>query len=162
MEQLHRKTYEALNQHSRGRNREKIKAKNTGDTYFSFQLSKKLKIFLDQKYICIFLDHVFLFSIRFFLRLGHVCSYVLCCAQSLSHVPLIVTPLIIACQSPLSMEILQARILEWVAMPSLGDLPNPGIKPRPLALQTNSSLSHQGSHFHQFVISLRNISELAC
>ena len=28
------------------------------------------------------------------------------------------------------LEILQARILEWVAFPSLGDLPNPGIKPR--------------------------------
>ena len=27
-------------------------------------------------------------------------------------------------------EILQARILEWVAVPSPGDLPNPGIKPR--------------------------------
>ena len=26
-------------------------------------------------------------------------------------------------------EILQARILEWVAFPFLGDLPNPGIKP---------------------------------
>ena len=25
--------------------------------------------------------------------------------------------------------ILQARILEWVAFPSLGDLPNPGIEP---------------------------------
>ena len=25
--------------------------------------------------------------------------------------------------------ILQARILEWVAMPSSGDLPDPGIKP---------------------------------
>ena len=30
----------------------------------------------------------------------------------------------------LSMGILQARILEWVAMPSSGDLPNPGIEPR--------------------------------
>ena len=28
--------------------------------------------------------------------------------------------------------ILQARILEWVAMPSLGDLPNPGIEPSSL------------------------------
>ena len=26
--------------------------------------------------------------------------------------------------------ILQVRILEWVAFPSPGDLPNPGIKPR--------------------------------
>ena len=28
--------------------------------------------------------------------------------------------------------ILQARMLEWVAMPSPGDLPDPGIEPRPL------------------------------
>ena len=27
--------------------------------------------------------------------------------------------------------ILQARILEWVAFPFLGDLPNPGIEPVP-------------------------------
>ena len=33
-------------------------------------------------------------------------------------------------QASLSMEILQARILEWVAMSSSGDLPNPGITPR--------------------------------
>ena len=35
--------------------------------------------------------------------------------------------------------ILQARILEWVAFPSPGDLPNPGIEPRSAALQTDSS-----------------------
>ena len=42
--------------------------------------------------------------------------------------------------------ILQARILEWVAIPSPGDLPNPGIKPRSPsapALQADSlPLSH--------------------
>ena len=38
--------------------------------------------------------------------------------------------------------ILQARILEWVAMfPSPGDLPNPGIEPRSPALQAHSSLT---------------------
>ena len=31
--------------------------------------------------------------------------------------------------------ILQARILEWVAFPAAGDLPNPGIKPRSPTLQ---------------------------
>ena len=35
-----------------------------------------------------------------------------------------------AFQALLSLGILQARILEWVAMPSSRDLPNPGIKPR--------------------------------
>ena len=31
--------------------------------------------------------------------------------------------------SPLSMEILQARILEWVACPPPGTLPDPGLSP---------------------------------
>ena len=34
--------------------------------------------------------------------------------------------------------ILQARILEWGAFPSPGDLPNPGIKPGGLILQVDS------------------------
>ena len=37
--------------------------------------------------------------------------------------------------------ILQARILEWVAIPFSSDLPDPGIKPRSLALQADSLLS---------------------
>ena len=35
-------------------------------------------------------------------------------------------------------EILLARILEWVAFPSPGDLPNPGTEPRSPALQADS------------------------
>ena len=38
------------------------------------------------------------------------------CAQSLSHGQLLVTPWTAALQAPLSMGILQARILEWVAI----------------------------------------------
>ena len=34
--------------------------------------------------------------------------------------------------------ILQGRILEWVAMPSPGDIPDPGIEPRSPALQADS------------------------
>ena len=41
----------------------------------------------------------------------------LCCAV-LGHIQLFVTPWTAACQVPLSMGILQARILKWVAMPS--------------------------------------------
>ena len=41
----------------------------------------------------------------------------MCCAV-LSHVQLFATPWTVAHQAPLSMGILQARILEWVAMPS--------------------------------------------
>ena len=37
--------------------------------------------------------------------------------------------------------ILQARILEWVAIPSPGDLPEPGIEPRSPPLQVDSLLS---------------------
>ena len=36
--------------------------------------------------------------------------------------------LYVACQALLFMGILQARILEWVAMPPPGDLPDPGIQ----------------------------------
>ena len=43
-------------------------------------------------------------------------------------------------QAPLSKGILQARILEWVAMTSSRDLPNPGIKSRSRALQADSLL----------------------
>ena len=42
---------------------------------------------------------------------------VVCMLSHFSHVRLIVTPWTVACESPLSMEILQARILGWVAMP---------------------------------------------
>ena len=45
------------------------------------------------------------------------------------------------CQAPLSMGTLQARILEWVPCPPLGDLPNPGMEPRSPTLQEGSLLS---------------------
>ena len=34
--------------------------------------------------------------------------------------------------------ILQAKILKWVVVPSPGDLPNPGIKPRSPTMQADS------------------------
>ena len=52
-----------------------------------------------------------------------------------------VTPWTVARQAPLSMGILQAGILEWVAMPPPEDLPNPGIEPISPALQVDSLLS---------------------
>ena len=52
-----------------------------------------------------------------------------------------VTPWTVARPSLLSMGILQARILEWVAMPSSRGLSNPGIEPRSPALQADSILS---------------------
>ena len=44
-------------------------------------------------------------------------------------------------QAPLSMEILQARILEWVAMPSSRGLPHPGIEPESPVLTTSATFS---------------------
>ena len=43
--------------------------------------------------------------------------------------------------APLSMGILQARKLEWVAFSSPGELPNPGVEPRSSSLQADSLLS---------------------
>ena len=41
-------------------------------------------------------------------------------------------------------EIHQTRILEWVTIPSPGDLPDPGIKPRFPTLQAGSLTSEPG------------------
>ena len=65
------------------------------------------------------------------------CSW---CPQSLSRVRLLAAPRTVAHQALLSLVILQARILEWVAMPSSRGSFNPGIKPRSPTLQVNSSL----------------------
>ena len=55
-------------------------------------------------------------------------------------------PSTVARQAPLSMGILQARILQWVAMPSSRDLPNPGSNPGfPHCRQILYCLSHQGN-----------------
>ena len=54
--------------------------------------------------------------------------------------------------------ILQARILEWAAMPPPGDLPNPGIEPESSvapALQAESlPLNHQGRLLKSLIIKL--------
>ena len=49
--------------------------------------------------------------------------------------------------------ILQARILEWVAIPSPEDLPNPGIEPRSqLYRKILYHLTHQGSQMNYVVL----------
>ena len=59
--------------------------------------------------------------------------------KSLSLVRLFMIPSTVSLPGFSSMGILQARILEWVAMSSPpGDLPNPGIKPRSPSLQADS------------------------
>ena len=66
--------------------------------------------------------------------LKHLCV----CAKSLQSCPTLCNPM--DCSPPDSSvhRILQARILEWVACPPPGDLPDPGIKLRTLALQADS------------------------
>ena len=52
-----------------------------------------------------------------------------CGLSHFSHVQLFAMLWTVTHRDPLSMGILQARILEWVAIPPPGDLPDPGIEP---------------------------------
>ena len=66
-------------------------------------------------------------------------------SQSLSHVQLFVTPW--SLPGSTLHGILQARILEWVAIPFPGHLPDPGVEPRSPALQADSLPSQPpGTH----------------
>ena len=49
--------------------------------------------------------------------------------QSLSHVQLFVTPRTVILQAPLSMEFSRQEYWNRLPFPTLGDLPDPGIKP---------------------------------
>ena len=52
----------------------------------------------------------------------------------------------LGCQAPLSMECSRQEYWSGLPFPSPGDLPDPGIEPRPPALQADlNHLSHQGS-----------------
>ena len=75
------------------------------------------------------------------------------CAELLSHVQLCATLWTVVQQALLSMGILQARIQEWVAMPSSRDLPNPGIEPRSPTLQVDSLPSGATSICHTSLLS---------
>jgi len=65
----------------------------------------------------------------------------LCCAKSLSCVRLFATLWTAACQAPLSKGILQARMLEWVAICSSRGSFQPGIELTSPTLQVDSLLS---------------------
>ena len=58
--------------------------------------------------------------------------------MSLSRVQLFVTPWTVTCQAPLSMAFSRQEYQSGSPFPSLGDLLNPGIKPRSPALQADS------------------------
>ena len=75
----------------------------------------------------------------------------MCCAQQLCCVQLFVIPWTVACQTPLSLGILQQEC--WCALQCCppGDLPNPGINPDlPHCRWIIYSLSHQGSTVSYF------------
>ena len=57
-----------------------------------------------------------------------VCVCVCVCAESLSCVPTLCDPMDYSPPGSSVHGILQARILEWVAMPSSRDLPDPGME----------------------------------
>ena len=68
--------------------------------------------------------------------------------QLLSRVQFFVTPWTVACQAPLSMEFLQARILEWVAISYSRGCSRPRDQTRVSSTAGSfftGSLSHQGS-----------------
>ena len=54
-------------------------------------------------------------------------------AQLLSHVWLFATPWTVACQAPLSLEFSSQEYWSGLPLPTLGDLPDPGIKPTSFA-----------------------------
>ena len=60
------------------------------------------------------------------------------CAQSPSHIQLFVIPRAVACQAPLSLGFSRQEYQSGLPFPSPGDLPDPGIKCKYPALQTNS------------------------
>ena len=63
-----------------------------------------------------------------------MCVSICVCERSLSHVLLFVTLWTVAHQAPLSMEFSRQEHWSGLPFPSLGRLPNPGIKPASPAL----------------------------
>ena len=72
-------------------------------------------------------------------------KHIHCAVCLLSHVRLFATPWTVACQAPLSMGILQARILVWVAMPSSRSIYTTMSKITNGNLPCDSGNSNQGS-----------------
>ena len=60
--------------------------------------------------------------------------------MSLSSIQLFVTPWMVAHQAPLSMGFPRQEYWSRLPFPSQGDLPDPGIEPRPPTLQVDSLL----------------------
>ena len=88
----------------------------------------------------------------------YVCVCVLCCAKQLQSCPTLCDPMDCSLPSSFVHGILQAKILEWIAVPSPGDLPNLGIEPASLispALAGSSlSLALPGKPYRQIQIQI--------
>ena len=67
----------------------------------------------------------------------------LCVCELLRCIQFSVTPWTLACQAPLSMGFSMQEYWGGLPFPSPGDLPNPGIKPRSPALQTEPPPSNK-------------------
>ena len=81
----------------------------------------------------------------------HSYDGILCVCESLSHVRLFAIPWIItAHQPPLSVEFSMQEYWSGLPFPSLGDLPDPGIKPRSPTLQADSSPSEQPGSLRKY------------
>ena len=66
------------------------------------------------------------------MRLSHqerVYNVLCVCVKLLSHVQLFAILWTIACQAPLSMAFFRQEYWNCLPFPTLGDLPNPGLKP---------------------------------
>ena len=81
-----------------------------------------------------------------FLSLSMPILFIFVVVSLLSHIWLFATPWTVAHQPPLSMGISRQDYWSGLPCPPPGDLPNPGFKPTPPALQVDSlPLSHQRS-----------------
>ena len=89
----------------------------------------------------------------FILETKTLCMRV-CLLSHFSCVRLSVTLRIIAHQAPLSMGVSRQEYWSGLPFPSLGDIPNPGIKPRLLYCRWILSLRHQIFHFSFFLFPL--------
>ena len=85
-----------------------------------------------------------------FLLLGHlIWSEV----KSLSHVQFFETPWTVAYQAPQSMEFSRQEYWSGLPLPSPGDLPNPGIKPRSPTLQADAlPLEPRGKPGNSYIV----------
>ena len=103
------------------------------------------------QYFFLSLEFTFGFFDSFYLLKFPICSHMLsfvqenfliyCEVKSLSCVRLFVTPWTVAHQAPPSMGFSRQEYWSGLPFPSPGDLPDPGIEPRSLALQADALTS---------------------